>query len=436
MFSPYQNLPLNIYLVGGAVRDQLLNRPVKDHDFLVVGATGEEMLNLGFQSVGKDFPVFLHPKTKEEFALARTERKQGHGYTGFTCYAQPDVTIEQDLLRRDLTINAMALDKQGNIIDPYQGQQDLNDKVIRHVSPAFSEDPLRVLRVARFAARYHYLGFTIASETKKLMTKIALSGELSTLSSERIWQEMSASLVDRDADIFFQVLRDCQALKQLWPELDALWGIPNPAQWHPEICSGIHTMMVLQQASLLTTNHQGNNIDIGEDKLSIRFAALCHDLGKTLTQQNYWPSHHGHEKAGLTLVEKACVDFKVPNKIKTLALLVCEYHLHIHKAFQLKANTIIKLFDALDIWRNSSRLTPFLIACEADFRGRLGLEKNPYPQAEYIQACANAAQKITAKAFVEQGLQGAAIKNAINEARIKTIKDMQNEYKANISAQI
>ncbi|MBL4908548.1 MAG: multifunctional CCA addition/repair protein [Alteromonadaceae bacterium] len=432
MFTPYKDLPLTIYLVGGAVRDQLLKRPVKDHDFLVVGATAKQMLALGFQAVGKDFPVFLHPKTKAEFALARTERKQGHGYTGFTCYAEPDVTIEEDLLRRDLTVNAIAKASDGTIIDPYNGQKDLTNKILRHVSPAFSEDPLRVLRVARFAARYHYLGFIIANETRQLMTEISLSEELSTLSSERIWQEMSASLVDNNAEVFFQILRDCQALKQLWPELNALWGIPNPAQWHPEICSGIHTMMVLQQASLLTSHHENNankkisNESISnKNKLAIRFAALCHDLGKSLTAQEKWPSHQGHEKAGLALVEKACAAFKVPNKIKILALLVCEYHLHVHKAFQLKASTIVKLFNAIDIWRKPAQLNDFLTACEADFHGRLGLEKKPYPQAQYLQNCAQASQKITAKEFIEQGLQGKAIKHAIEKARLNAVKQVK-----------
>ncbi|PCI63012.1 MAG: multifunctional CCA addition/repair protein [Gammaproteobacteria bacterium] len=429
MFAPYQNLPLDIYLVGGAVRDQLLNRPVKDHDYLVVGANSKQMLTLDFIPVGKDFPVFLHPKTKAEFALARTERKQGKGYTGFTCYAKPDVTIEEDLLRRDLTINAMAMNSEGIIIDPYNGQQDLKDKILRHVSPAFSEDPLRVLRVARFAARYHHLGFTIAAETLQLMTDISLSGELNTLSAERIWQEMSASLGDDNSHIFFEVLRNCQALKQLWPELDALWGIPNPARWHPEICSGIHTMMVLQQASLLTPKNQniskqkiGNENISNKSALAIRFAALCHDLGKGLTDKEKLPSHQGHEKSGLALVEKACSEFKVQNNIKQLALLVCEYHLHSHKAFELKASTIIKLFNAIDIWRKPAQLRDFLTACEADFRGRLGLEKSPYPQFEYLLTCAQVAQKVNAKEFVEQGLQGIAIKEAMYKARLNAVK--------------
>jgi len=419
MFTPYQNLPLTIYLVGGAVRDILLKRTVKDYDFLVVGATSEQMLSLGFTLVGNDFPVFLHPKTKAEFALARTERKQGKGYTGFTCYAEPDVTIEEDLLRRDLTVNAMAMSRDGTIIDPYGGKQDLHDKILRHVSPAFTEDPLRVLRVARFAARYHHLGFHVARETNQLMNKIANSGELASLTAERLWQEMSQSLIDKNAEVFFQVLRDCQALKHLWKELDDLWGIPNPPKWHPEICSGIHTMMVLQQASLLTPD--------GGESLAVRFAALCHDLGKGLTPEGNHPSHQGHEKSGLALVEKACLQFKVPNKIKQLALLVCEYHLHSHKAFELKASSILKLFNALDIWRNPNQLNDFLLSCEADFRGRLGLENSPYPQAKYLSDCAHAALEVSAKKFVEQGLKGNEIKEAMSKMRLKVINQIKSQ---------
>ena len=414
-FAQYQNLPLNFYLVGGAVRDNLLQRPINDRDYLVVGATVEQMLSLGFLAVGKDFPVFLHPQTKEEFALARTEKKQGKGYTGFSCYFAPDVTIEDDLKRRDLTINAMAMARDGTLIDPFNGQQDLKNKQLRHVSPTFAEDPLRVLRVARFAARYHALGFSVADETLGLMLQITASGELATLTPERIWQEMRKSLLDNNAEVFFNVLRQCHALKVIWPDLDKLWGIPNPAQWHPEICSGIHTMMVLQQASRLS------------DELDVRFAALCHDLGKILTAPEHYPSHHGHEKSGLPLVEHACKKFKVPNKIKQLALLVCEYHLHCHKALTLRANTILKLFNAIDLWRKPEQFEAFLLACEADFRGRKGLENNPYPQKDYLQQCALAAQKITAKAFVEQGLQGIAIKQAITKARIYAIKAIKAE---------
>ena len=431
---------LDIYLVGGAVRDKLLNRTVKDNDYLVVGATVEQMLSLGFIQVGKDFPVFLHPKTKQEYALARTERKQGQGYTGFDCYAAPDVTIEQDLLRRDLTVNAIAMSESGTLIDPYNGQKDLDNRILRHVSDAFIEDPLRVLRVARFAARYHNDGFTIAAETLTLMTKISESGELSTLSAERVWQEMQRALSEGEAEsategegdesgnkqhpeIFFEVLHQCQALKAIWPELDVLWGVPNPAEWHPEICSGVHTMMVLHQAVLLTANHK--------NKTAIRFAALCHDLGKGLTTDDLLPSHRGHEKSGLPLVEKISKQLKVPNYCKQLALKVCEHHLHCHKAFQLKASTLLRIFNQLDVWRKPQEFDDFLLACKSDFLGRLGFEHKPYPQEQYLKAAAQAATQVNAKQFVEQGLQGIAIKEAIAEARLQAIKKVKQQYQIN-----
>ncbi|WP_236559668.1 multifunctional CCA addition/repair protein [Colwellia sp. 20A7] len=416
------NIPeLDIYLVGGAVRDQLLNRPIKDHDYLVVGTTVEQMLSLGFHQVGKDFPVFLHPKTKEEFALARTERKQGQGYTGFACYAEPDVTIEQDLLRRDLTVNAMARNTYGEIIDPYNGQQDLNNRVLRHVSEAFIEDPLRVLRVARFAARYHEFGFTIADETMRLMQKISESGELNSLSAERVWQEMQRSLTEDNPEVFFNVLRECKALSVLWPDLDNLWGIPNPAEWHPEICSGIHTMMVLQQAVLLTKD--------SENKTAIRFAALCHDLGKGLTVSELWPSHKGHEKSGLPLVEDIAKKLRVPNYYKQLALKVCEHHLHCHKAFQLKPSTLLKIFDQLDVWRKPTEFDDFIIACKSDFLGRLNFEDRSYPQAKYLKEAMFSALQVNAKTFVEKGLKGLEIKEAMANARLAAIKIVKDKYK-------
>lgn len=416
---------LEVYLVGGAVRDELLNRPCKDQDYLVVGATVQQMISLGFSQVGKDFPVFLHPKTKQEYALARTERKQGQGYTGFACYAEPDVTIEQDLLRRDLTINAMAKARDGKIIDPYNGQKDLENRILRHVSDAFIEDPLRVLRVARFAARYHSYGFTIAPETLKLMTSISESGELSALSAERVWQEIQRSLSEDDIetgnpDVFFKVLRECGALKVLWPDLDKLWGIPNPAKWHPEICSGVHTMMVLQQAVLLTKNNK--------NKTAIRFAALCHDLGKGLTASADWPSHRGHEKAGLALVENISKQLKVPINCKQLALKVCEHHLHCHKAFQLKPSTLLRIFNQLDVWRKPQEFDDFIVACKSDFLGRLGFENRPYPQENYLKDAMQAAFKINAKSFVEQGLKGIAIKEAMAKARLNAIKLVKSHY--------
>ena len=420
---------LDTYLVGGAVRDKLLNRPVKDNDYLVVGATVEQMLSLGFNQVGKDFPVFLHPKTKQEYALARTERKQGQGYTGFDCYAAPDVTIEQDLLRRDLTINAMAMSQDGTIVDPYNGKKDLENRLLRHVSSAFIEDPLRVLRVARFAARYHNDGFTIAPETLSLMTEISQSGELSSLSAERIWQEMQRALSegepsanDQHPEVFFQVLHQCHALKTIWPELDALWGVPNPPLWHPEICSAIHTMMVLEQAVLLTPNNK--------NKTAIRFAALCHDLGKSLTISEQWPSHQGHEQSGLPLVEKIAKQLKVPTYCKQLALKVCEHHLHCHKAFQLKASTLLRIFNQLDVWRKPNEFDDFLTACKSDFLGRLGFENKPYPQEQYLKAVAQAAIKVNAKCFVEQGLKGLAIKEAIEKARLAAIKDVKQQFQS------
>jgi tRNA nucleotidyltransferase (CCA-adding enzyme) len=401
------------YLVGGAVRDKLLNRESYDHDYVVVGSTVEEMLSLGFTQVGKDFPVFLHPKTKEEYALARTERKIDIGYTGFTCDASEFVTIEEDLLRRDLTINAMAIEPNGEIIDPYNGQEDLQNRIFRHVSDAFIEDPLRVLRVARFAARYHNYGFTIAKETLALMTEISHSNELQSLSSERVFIELNKSLIENHPEVFFETLKSCGALAVLLPEIDSLWGIPNPVKWHPEICSGIHTMMVLQQAVKLSS------------KPEVRFAALCHDLGKGITPEAEWPSHRGHEQSGLPLVEALCKRLKTPNSYQTLALKVCEYHLHCHKAFELKPSTILRVFNALDVWRKPEEFNDFIVACTADMKGRTGFEDKEYPQANYLYQLAEEARKVSAKKFVEQGLKGLAIKEAIEKERLSVIHNIK-----------
>ncbi|ASP48516.1 multifunctional CCA addition/repair protein [Cognaticolwellia beringensis] len=407
---------LNTFLVGGAVRDALLNRAAVDKDYVVVGASVEEMLRLGFLQVGKDFPVFLHPKSKQEYALARTEKKAGQGYTGFNCNASPDVTLEEDLLRRDLTINAMAMDEHGKIIDPYNGQVDLKNRVLRHVSQAFIEDPLRVLRVARFAARYHEYGFVIAPETLALMTQLSESGELLSLSGERIWQEMERSLGEKNPEVFFQVLYQCQALKSIWPDLHNLWGIPNPEKWHPEICSGIHTMMVLKQAVLLS------------DKTTIRFASVCHDLGKSLTEDVKLPSHPGHETAGLPLIETLCSRLRVPSAHKNLALKVCQFHLHLHKVFELKPSTILKLLDQLDVWRKPDEFTDFLLCCQADFTGRLGFESREYRQKDFLFSAYTLLNKITAKPFVEQGLKGFAIKEAIAQQRLHTLTLFKTSY--------
>lgn len=408
---------MQTYLVGGAVRDKLLGRPIKDQDWVVVGSTPEQMLSQGFQSVGADFPVFLHPKTKEEYALARIERKVSAGYTGFSCDASSKVTLEEDLLRRDLTINAMAMDSQGNIIDPYNGQQDLKDKLLRHVSAAFVEDPLRVLRVARFAARYHNLGFRIAPETLALMQTIVANDELTSLSAERVWQETARSLMENHPEVYFENLKICGALAVWFPEIDVLWGIPNPPKWHPEIDTGVHTMMVLQQAVKLS------------DKLIVRFAALVHDLGKGITPPENWPSHQGHEKLGLEAINTLCDRLKAPNDCRELGLMASEYHTHVHHAFELKASTILGLLNRCDVWRKPQRFADFLLTCKADARGRTTFENNEYKNAEYIWQAYEAAAKVDIKAIVAKGYQGKDIKEQTEQQRISVIQVFKNTYK-------
>ena len=410
---------MQTYLVGGAVRDKLLGRPIKDRDWVVVGSTPEKMLAQGYQSVGADFPVFLHPKTKEEYALARIERKIGVGYTGFSCDASSEVSLEEDLMRRDLTINAMAMDDQGNIIDPYNGQQDLHNKLLRHVSDAFIEDPLRVLRVARFAARYHNLGFHIAPETMTLMQTIVASGELIALSAERVWQETARSLMETHPEVYFENLRSCGALAAWFPELAILWGIPNPPKWHPEIDTGIHTMMVLQQAVKLS------------DKLCMRFAALVHDFGKGLTPAENWPSHRGHEKLGLDAINILCDRLKAPNDCRELGLMVSEYHTHVHQAFELKASTILGMLNRCDVWRKPQRFADFLLSCKADARGRTTFENSEYKNAEYIWQAYEAALKVDIKAIVAKGYQGKAIKEQTEQQRISVINKFKSNYKNN-----
>lgn len=407
---------MQTYLVGGAVRDKLLGRPIKDQDWVVVGSTPEKMLAQGYQTVGADFPVFLHPKTKEEYALARIERKVGVGYTGFSCDASSEVSLEEDLMRRDLTINAMAMDDQGNIIDPYNGQQDLDNKLLRHVSDAFIEDPLRVLRVARFAARYHNLGFRIAPETMALMQTIVESGELIALSAERVWQETARSLMETHPEVYFENLRSCGALAAWFPELDVLWGIPNPPKWHPEIDTGIHTMMVLQQAVKLS------------DKLSVRFAGLVHDLGKGLTPPENWPSHQGHEKLGLEAINTLCDRLKAPNECRELGLMVSQYHTHTHQAFELKASTILGMLNRCDVWRKPQRFADFLLTCKADARGRTTFENNEYKNAEYIWQAYEVAAKVDIKAIVAKGYQGKAIKEKTEQQRISLIQAFKNTF--------
>ncbi len=401
---------MQIYKVGGAVRDRLLGIPVTDVDRVVVGATAEEMLAKGFRPVGADFPVFLEPRTGEEYALARTERKSGRGYGGFVFHASPEVTLEEDLVRRDLTINAMAEDDHGNLTDPYHGQRDLEARILRHVSPAFAEDPLRVLRVARFAARYAPLGFKVADETLELMRQLSEFGELEALTAERSWKEISRALMEKQPQVFIQVLRDCTALKVLMPEVDALFGVPQPEAHHPEIDTGIHTLSVLAQAAL----HQ--------QPLTVRWACLLHDLGKGLTPQHEWPRHIAHEHTGLKLIKAVNERFKAPRDCQELALLVGQYHTHGHRALELKASTLLELLQSFDVYRRPQRFEEFIAACEMDARGRKGLEQRSYPQADYLRGAAAAARGVAVQPLLEKGFKGPELGEAIKRERLRVLK--------------
>ena len=411
---------MKIYLVGGAVRDSLLNLEVKDKDFVVVGSTPAQMLELGYQQVGKDFPVFLHPKTKQEHALARTERKTGSGYAGFTVNASQEVSLEEDLLRRDLTINAIAQDELGNVVDPYCGQQDLNNRVLRHVSEAFIEDPLRVLRVARFAARFADLGFSIAPETLALMSQISQSGELQALSAERVWVETEKALSYNQPQVYFEVLKQCGALEAIFPEIHALFGVPQPEKWHPEIDTGIHTLMVLEQAAKLTN-----------DKL-IRFAALVHDLGKAVSPKAHLPKHHGHGQKGMAIIKQLCLRLRVPNDYRDLSVLVSDLHQNVHTAFELKPATILKLFDKMDVWRKPQRLPQLLLACKADIRGRTGFEEHDYPQMDFLLQCFQIASKVDVKNIIDAGNKGSQIKQELQRQREQSILCFKDGFKTNI----
>ncbi|AZD18402.1 multifunctional CCA addition/repair protein [Pseudomonas chlororaphis] len=407
---------MQIYKVGGAVRDRLLGKPVTDIDWVVVGATAEEMLANGFRPVGSDFPVFLHPKSGEEYALARTERKSGRGYGGFTFHASPEVTLEEDLIRRDLTINAMAEDDHGVLTDPYHGQQDLENRLLRHVSPAFAEDPLRVLRVARFAARYAGLGFRVAPDTLELMRQLSESGELEALTPERSWKEISRALMEDHPQVFIQVLRDCGALKVLLPEVEALFGVPQPAAHHPEIDSGVHTLSVLEQAAL------------HKQPLSVRWACLLHDLGKGLTPQSEWPQHIAHEHKGLKLIQCVNERFKAPRDCQELALLVGQYHTHGHRALELKPSTLAQLLQSFDVYRRPQRFEEFIAACEMDARGRLGLEERAYPQADYLRGAATAARTVAVQPLLEQGFKGPELGEALKRERLKALKAYKEQH--------
>jgi len=402
---------VEIYLVGGAVRDKLLGLPVKEQDWVVIGETPESMVRQGFRPVGKDFPVFLHPKTHEEYALARTERKTAPGYKGFTVHASPDVSLEQDLIRRDLTINAMAMTSQGQLIDPYGGQPDLEKRIFRHISPAFAEDPVRILRVARFAARYGHLGFTLAEETRILMQSMVTAGEVDHLVPERVWAELFKALGEKSPSAFFYTLKDCAALDKIFPEINGLFGVPQPEKYHPEIDTGIHVMLCLEQAARLSSS------------LEVRFAALVHDLGKGMSPKEHWPHHYGHETQGLPILENMCSRLRVPNSFKALALQVMQYHTHCHRAFELRASTITDMLAALGAFKPVNKLSEFLLACEADARGRTGLENIAYPQAALLSGAARAAASVDTSAILNGELKGAHIGEAIRRLRIKAVAE-------------
>lgn len=402
---------MKTFLVGGAVRDALLRLPVKDRDWVVVGATPESMLAQGYQQVGRDFPVFLHPESREEYALARTERKSGNGYTGFVTQFAPDVTLEQDLQRRDLTINAIAQAADGTLIDPYHGQQDLQQRTLRHVSAAFNEDPLRVLRVARFAARFAHLNFRVAPETQTLMREMAHSGELAHLTAERVWKETEKALLTRNPQVYFQLLRDCDALQVLFPEIDNLYGIPAPVKWHPEIDTGVHALMTLTMAAALS------------DQLDVRFATLFHDVGKALTPPEKWPSHHGHGPAGVPIVEALCQRLRVPNQVRDLALVVTEFHDVVHTIERQPADALVALFDRIDAWRKPDRVEKMALTSEADARGRTTLESMAYPQGDYLRRAFALAQAVPTKVVVEAGFTGAAVREELTRRRVLALQE-------------
>ncbi len=411
---PEPRPPGQVYLVGGAVRDHLLGLPVGERDWVVVGAGPAAMQAAGFRPVGKDFPVFLHPHSGEEYALARTERKSGRGYKGFTVYAGPEVSLADDLRRRDLTINAIAMGSDGALIDPYGGQTDLAQRRLRHVSPAFAEDPLRVLRVARFAARFAQFDFRVAAETLALMRQLAHGGELVELVPERVWQEFEKVFAGPAPAEFFRCLRDCGALAVLVPDLDRQFGIPQPPRHHPEIDCGLHNLLALEQAVRLGAQPQ------------VIFAVLCHDFGKGTTPEAVLPGHRGHEQRGVPMIAAFCERYKAPKAYRELAMLTAEFHLHAHRALELRAETLLKLFDRFDVWRRPERFEDFLVACEADARGRTGLEDRAYPQADYLRAALRHAGQIQAAGIAASGISGAAIGRELQRRRLNALRDFRS----------
>ena len=407
---------MQVYKVGGCVRDELLGLPVKDRDWVVVGATPEDMLAAGYKPVGKDFPVFLHPDSHEEYALARTERKTAPGYTGFAFHAAPDVSLEDDLQRRDLTINAMAETETGELIDPYHGREDLEQRRLRHVSPAFTEDPVRILRVARFAARFADFDFRVADDTLQLMRDMVTNGEVDALVPERVWQETVRALGEATPTRYFEVLRDCGALARLFPELDRLYGVPQPEEHHPEIDTGVHTMLVLQQAARLSPDPK------------VRFAALMHDLGKGITPKAEWPKHKEHEAHGVPLVEDLCQRLRAPNDYRDLAILVTRYHLHYHRAAEMTDIEFLETLMGLDAFRRPQRFEEFLLACEADSRGRPGYEDQTFDQPTIFRKAYRAAAAIDAGALAQQGLTGEAIAKELARLRLAVIELARAPY--------
>ncbi len=411
---------MKIYLVGGAVRDELLGYPYHEKDWVVVGATVDDMIAAGYQQVGKDFPVFLHPDTKEEHALARTERKTAAGYKGFEVHASPDVTLEDDLVRRDLTINAIAKDENGELADPYNGVGDIKNKILRHVSPAFMEDPVRILRVARFLSRYAHLGFTIADETMALMKTMVSAGEVDALVPERVWQEMQKALTEKTPTAFITTLRDCGALQKILPEVDCLFGVPQPEAHHPEIDTGIHTLMVLEQACLLS------------DDTDVRFAALMHDLGKGTTPEEEWPRHIAHEERGAKIVLAVCKRLRVPNEFRDLAERTARFHLHYHRALELKPATVVKTMEQLDAYRKPERFEKFLLASEADARGRPGFEYRQFQQGDFFRRAFSASKTIDIQQLREQGYENLALANQIKQSRIDAVSEFKKTFAANL----
>ncbi|ROO24619.1 hypothetical protein SAOR_13835 [Salinisphaera orenii MK-B5] len=399
------------YLVGGAVRDALLGQPVTDRDWVIVGATPEALTARGYTPVGRDFPVFLHPETREEHALARTERKSGRGYHGFVFHTGAEVSIEDDLVRRDLTVNAIAQAEDGRIVDPHGGRADLEARVLRHVSPAFVEDPVRLLRLARYYARFAPLGFTVADETMSLLRTLVANGEVDHLVPERVWAETERALMHAEPQLFFYLLRECGALARLFPELDALFGVPQPVRHHPEIDSGVHTLLVLAQAAAA-----------GAD-LDARYAALCHDYGKAATPRARLPGHHGHEEAGVPLAQACSKRLGVPRALRDAARLTARWHTHVHRLYELRPATVLALFEGIDAFRRPERLETLLRVCEADVRGRLGFERRAYGQADRARAAFAAARAITAKPLADQGLAGPEIGEALRRQRIAAIAE-------------